>query len=114
MVLTMKRVNRLLSNRDFQRLIKINKNVSNKSFIVFYQPNQLGHPRVGISTSNKLGGAVIRNKIRRQIRMMVSQNLDLNQQLDILVIVRSNYTKLNFKSNLAEFLKLTNKLKEVD
>ena len=114
MVLTMKRINRLLSNRDFQRLIKSNKNVSNKSFIVFYQPNQLGHARVGISTSNKLGGAVVRNKIRRQIRMMVSQNLELNQQLDILIIVRSNYLKLNFKSNVVEFVKLINKLKEVE
>ncbi len=114
MVKTMKRINRILDNRDFQRLIKVNKTLSNKSFIVFYDKNKLQHTRIGISVGAKTGSAVVRNKIKRQIRMMVNQLLDLSLKIDIVVMIRSNYLNCDYKTNKEELQKIFKKIKEVD
>lgn len=113
MVKTMKRINRLLANQDFQKLIKANKSFSNKSFVVFYKKNQLDHARIGISVSTKMGGAVIRNKIKRQVRMMINQNFDLSTNKDIVIIVRGGYSKLTYAKNKEELITLFKKIKEV-
>jgi ribonuclease P protein component len=113
MVKTMKKINRLLSNRDFQKLIKNSKSFSNKAYIVFSQKNQLDHIRIGISVSTKLGGAVARNKIKRQVRMMVTQKVDLNIKKDIVIIVKSGYAKNTYIKNKEELITLFKKINEV-
>ena len=113
MVKTMKKINRLLSNQDFQKLIKNAKSFSNKSYIVFHAKNQLDHIRIGISVSTKLGGAVIRNKIKRQVRMMLNQSIDLTINKDIVIIVKSGYAKNNYVKNKEELSTLFKKINEV-
>jgi ribonuclease P protein component len=113
MVITMKRINRLLSNQDFQKLIKGNLSFANKSFIVFHKKNLLDHARIGISVSTKMGGAVIRNKIKRQVRMMITQEFDLSLNKDIVIIVRSGYAKQTYLKNKEELITLFKKIKEV-
>ena len=114
MVKTMKRLNRILDNKDFQKLIKSNQSFSNKSFVVFYQKNNLKRTRVGISIGVKIGGAVMRNKVKRQIRMMSYQLLNLATPIDIVIMVRSGYQKLDYKTNKEELAKLFKKINEVD
>jgi ribonuclease P protein component len=113
MVKTMKKINRLLSNQDFQKLIKNAKSFSNKSYIVFFAKNQLDHIRVGISVSTKLGGAVIRNKTKRQVRMMLNQEIDLTIHKDIVIIVKSGYDKNTYIKNKEELITLFKKINEV-
>jgi ribonuclease P protein component len=113
MVKTMKKINRLLSNRDFQKLIKNSKSFSNKSYIVFSQKNQLNHIRIGISVSTKLGGAVARNKIKRQVRMMLNNTVDLSIKKDFVVIVKSGYAKNTYIKNKEELITLFKKINEV-
>jgi ribonuclease P protein component len=113
MVKTMKKINRLLSNRDFQKLIKNSKSFSNKSYIVFSQKNQLDHIRIGISVSTKLGGAVARNKIKRQVRMMLNNTVDLSIKKDIVIIVKSGYAKNTYIKNKEELITLFKKINEV-
>ena len=33
-----------------------------------YAPNDLGHPRLGITASRKVGKAVVRNRLKRRVR----------------------------------------------
>ena len=113
MVKTMKKINRLLSNLDFQKLIKNSKSFSNKSYIVFYHKNQIDHIRIGISVSTKLGGAVARNKIKRQVRMMLNQTIDLNLKKDIVIIVKSGYATNTYIKNKEELITLFKKINEV-
>lgn len=47
--------------------------MANRTFIIYYLKNDIGHARIGISVSKKLGKAVIRNKIKRQVRMIVKE-----------------------------------------
>ena len=58
----------------------------------------------------KLGKAVIRNKIKRQVRMIVQQTINFNDNYDYIVIVRNKYLDLDFISNLNELKYLYKKI----
>ena len=108
----MKKKYRLLKNEDFRKVIGKQRFFSNQAFSLYYFKNDLQHIRVGISVGSKFGNAVERNKAKRQVRMMVSQNMDLNTSMDIVLMIRKGYRKDDFDSNCEKFLQLYEKLKE--
>lgn len=101
---------RVKKNEDFSRIIKRKQSLANRSFIVYYLKNDLDHARIGISVSKKLGKAIVRNKIKRQVRMIVREAIDLNSNYDYIVIVRNKYLDLDFNSNLKELKYLYKKI----
>lgn len=103
---------RVKTNQDFQKIIRDNKKVSNLTYVLYYKKNELDHPRFGISTSKKLGNAVVRNKIRRQVRVMCRDILKFNKNIDYIIIVRKEYVNATYQKNYDELMKLINKLKE--
>ena len=106
----MKKEYRVKKNEEFSRIIKRKQSLANRSFIIYYLKNDLDHSRIGISVSKKLGKAVIRNKIKRQVRMMVQETVNLNDNYDYIVIVRNKYLHLDFSSNLNELRYLYKKI----
>ena len=58
----MKKEFRVKRNEDFSKIIARKKSFANSCFIIYKDENQIGHGRVGISVSKKLGNAVTRNK----------------------------------------------------
>src|SRR5688500_14491592 len=56
---------------------------------LYVRPNDLGHPRMGMSVSRKVGTAVRRNRIRRLLReaFRLLQH-DLPTGYDLVVVVR--------------------------
>ena len=106
----MKKEYRVKKNEDFSHIIKHKQSLANRSFIIYYVKNDLNHARIGISVSKKLGKAVIRNKIKRQVRMIVQQTINFNDNYDYIVIVRNKYLDLDFISNLNELKYLYKKI----
>ena len=106
----MKKEYRVQKNEDFSYIIKHKQSLANRSFIIYYVKNDLNHARIGISVSKKLGKAVIRNKIKRQVRMIVQQTINFNDNYDYIVIVRNKYLDLDFISNLNELKYLYKKI----
>ena len=101
---------RVKSHEDFQKVIHANKKLHSKSFTIYYEDNEYGHARVGISTSKKLGHAVIRNRIRRQVRSMCREIIDFNVSKEYCIIVRNNYLQQDFEKNKDELKKLILKI----
>jgi len=96
----MKVVNRIKSTRDFASAIKKGKTRSNRSFVVHVTTNNLPYMRIGISASTKIGNAVVRNRVKRQVRAMCDSLLDYNSQaLDIVIIVRKTFLDNDFQIN---------------
>ena len=93
---------RVKTHEDFQEVIKEKKTVSNRIYVLYYKKNELNHSRVGISSSKKLGNAVTRNKIRRQIRMMAQQAINFENSIDYCIIVRKSYLEQTFEDNKKE------------
>ena len=47
---------------------------SSQQFAIFYRANSLSRSRFGVSVKKALGGAVVRNRIRRRIREILRRN----------------------------------------
>ena len=106
----MKKQYRLKHNEDLKKIIKKKRNLVSSSFVAYFNPNNLGHTRIGISVSSKLGNAVIRNRIKRQVRMMVQEVIDLTKSVDFIFIVRKHYLKKSFLQNQQDLRDLTAKV----
>ena len=100
---------RVKTHEDFQEVIKAKQTVSNRIYVLYYKKNNLNHSRVGISASNKLGKAVVRNKIRRQVRMMAKDVINFDHSIDYCLIVRKTYLDNTFESNQKELSLLIEK-----
>ena len=71
------RTAKLLKHSDFQRVYKSGKRHFSGSMTVFYlpRPDAATGPRVGITVSRALGGAVERNRIKRRMREAIRLHL---------------------------------------
>ena len=80
---------RLRKRADFARVYARRCSVSDALLLIFVDANGLEHPRIGLSVSRKVGGAVVRNRWKRLLReaFRLSQT-ELPPGLDIIAIPR--------------------------
>ncbi|MGM9947610.1 ribonuclease P protein component [Floccifex sp.] len=98
----MKKAYRICKNYEFSSIIHKQNFIKSSSFICYFQPKEEEHNRIGISVSKKLGNAVCRNKIKRQVRSMVDEIFDFQEEFDVVLIVRPVYLKKSFGENKEE------------
>ena len=105
----MKVINRIKASDDFAQAIKKGRAQRNQSYVIHYRPNEFNYVRVGISVSSKLGNAVVRNLVKRQIRSMCDSLIDYNSQsLDIVIIAKANFLNRSFYDNKQSLKELFN------
>ena len=104
----MKIINRIKANDDFATTIKKGKAQRDQSYVIHYCTNSLNYTRVGISVSSKLGNAVVRNHIKRQIRSMCDELIDYNQSLDIVIVAKQGFLTNSYDDNKTSLNKLLN------
>ena len=76
-------------------------------FVVFYCANGIGRSRFGISVKKALGGAVVRNRIRRRIREILRRNyLEIPSGWDMVMHPRRSVAGSEFASLQAELIGL--------
>jgi len=59
---------RLVRRGEFDAVYRAGKRRSSSHFTVFFRANELPQSRFGFSIKKALGGAVVRNRIRRRLR----------------------------------------------
>lgn len=64
----MKSTTTVKENYEFRRMYAKGKSGVSSCLVVYYRKNRLGHNRLGVTVSTKLGHAVVRNRVRRRIR----------------------------------------------
>ena len=110
----MKKINILKNSRDFDRIIKSNKPYIYKDYVIYIEKNTNDYHKFGISVSKKLGNAVNRNKIKRQVRSIIDQN-DYQNNFNCIIIVGKGINEKSFddrKNNLLIALSNLNIIKE--
>ena len=96
----MKKAYRVRKNEEFGDLISKRHSRASQGYVIYFDVRKEDHARVGISVSKKLGNAVVRNKIKRQVREMIGQVLDFDEAMyDYIVIVRRPYLDRPFSDN---------------
>ena len=109
----MKKIYRVCKSYEFNEILNEKNFYANPSFVIYVKPRALEHARVGISVGKKLGNAVVRNKIKRQVRMMVDELFDFTEKYDTIIIVRPKYHQENYGNNKKGFERLKKKVKIV-
>jgi ribonuclease P protein component len=72
-----KRANRLSRSRDFEAVYRHGRSVSSRFLVLYWFPQEeAGSPRFGFSVPRSVGGAVERNKIKRQLREVWRDRLE--------------------------------------
>ena len=96
----MKVINRIKTNEEFVLTVRKGKTLKAPAYIIHYKGNELNICRIGISVSKKIGNAVTRNKIKRQIRAMCdSLVLYSDHAFDTVIVVRKEYLGNDFHTN---------------
>jgi ribonuclease P protein component len=85
-----KRANRLSRSRDFEAVYRHGRSVSSRFLVLYWFPQEeAASPRFGFSVPRSVGGAVERNKIKRQLREVWRERLErVPSGNDYVLIVR--------------------------
>ena len=100
--------NRIKKYSEFQKVIAEGEVKKTSFFVTYTLNNELGYSRFGISVPKKIGTAVLRNRVKRQVRSAIGQSTDFSKPIDVVVIVRKTYQTEEFalaKSEIQEILK---------
>ncbi len=88
-------------NEEIQEIIKSNKKIISKYFVIYYVENNLNYNRFCISVGKKIGKAHTRNLYKRRIKDILMKN-NINSSYDYVIILRTAiigvpYDKLNIE-----------------
>jgi len=86
-----KRANRLSRSRDFDAVYRQGRSVSSRFLVLYWFPHEdPAAPRFGFSVPKAVGGAVERNRIKRQLREVWQERLNrVPAGNDYVLIVRA-------------------------
>ncbi len=94
----MKKYEIVKEHKDFDNIIASGRYKKSKYFILYNKESNFDYPRFGIAVGTKVGNAVTRNKLKRQYRMILTNNKKLfkNKQ-DYIIIVKRSSLDVSFK-----------------
>ncbi len=98
-----RRGRRLSRSAEFERVYRQGRSVANRHFVLYSFPNaSIDRPRLGLSVSRKVGGAVERNHVKRLLREAFDGvEPELEGGHDVVVVARPEARELAEREGLA-------------
>lgn len=106
----MKKKNILKNSRDFTKIIKTTSPYKSKNYILYIERTKENSYHFGISVSKKIGNAVVRNRIKRQIKNILDEKHYKNG-FNCIIIVRKSLLDLTFNEMRESLFEQIQKLK---
>jgi ribonuclease P protein component len=96
------RSGRLSRSAEFERVYRHGRSTANRQLVLYAFPNESAEPpRLGLSVSRKVGGAVSRNKIKRLLREAFARELPkLAAGHDLVIVARPDALELAEREGL--------------
>ena len=104
----MKKFNIIKKSYEINKVINSKNVYKNKYFYIYKDNNNLTIHRFAICVSKKIGNAVTRNKIKRQVKDIIDKsNFIFKNNNDYVIILRKEINTLNYneiKENLTNLI----------
>ena len=87
---------RLSRSAEFERVYRQGRSTANRHLVLYAFPNAASdRPRLGLSVSRKVGGAVERNKVKRMLRESFARvEPTLREGQDVVLVARPSAAEL--------------------
>lgn len=105
----LKRTQRLLSRSQFRLVYERGQKFSTPYFSAFVLHTNSEMQRLGLTTTRKMGGAVLRNRCRRRLRELFrlrDQSFLVGVGFDLVLNVRSSTASADYKEVEAAFMQM--------
>jgi ribonuclease P protein component len=100
---------RILRRADFVATYEKGLKRFHRFVIVFSRPNELGHPRIGITVTRKFGKAHDRNRVRRWTREIFRRSRPEigghDRPVDVVINIKSNAREATFDEYREDLLR---------
>lgn len=97
-------------NDEFNDIINTGKYLKNRFYNIYYKDGNTDFPKFGIAVSKKIGHAVERNKIKRQLRSLIDQHKNLfAKPNNYIIMVRKGVKELSYSEMEEQFVHLLQK-----
>ena len=107
----MKSTTTIKENYEFRRMYAKGKSGVSSCLVVYYRKNRLGHNRLGVTVSTKLGHAVVRNRVRRRLREIYRLNREkMPAGYDIIIVARVRAAETPYRKLERHYLRCLGEL----
>ncbi|MGX6979274.1 ribonuclease P protein component [Vagococcus elongatus] len=111
----MKKKYRIKKETEFREIMNERHSFANKNLVVYIKKREGSFFRVGLSVGKKVGNAVERNKVKRFLRLALTEmREEIDSNYDLILIARPAILTLSYeevKKNIHHVLSLANVIK---
>ena len=102
---------RVVRSADFRSTYSKGRKLDAGMFVLFGRPNELGYHRLGLTVSRKVGGATVRNRVKRLFREIFRKSCtDIPSHFDLVVNAKRECATADYADLRDNFLAAARKL----
>jgi ribonuclease P protein component len=106
---------RIVNGLEYRAVYDAGLKIHSERFVLFAKTNTLGHHRLGITVSRKVGGAVVRNRVKRLFREIFRRSsAEIHPSFDIVLNAKRGCAGARYEELRKEFLAVMAKLPRPD